>query len=476
MPGSSRSRLATRVLRAAVVAGLFVMGHNLLRTKEPPLSATDEPQRPAFPAAVMAPGTSGYAPVPPRVPSAKCDRGRCEVTGAITPDALATLRRAGMSPASRLEWRVLADEIDTARVLGEIVTDLQLRCDGPLHGLAALRDLPALQKLSFTLCDSVDVASLAKLPHLTKLDLGEASVSSLAFLASLSELEELDLHGPFDPRVDLEARLLAGSLLPIDAEYASTKNTPMPRLDLSPLAALGRLRTLRLGWRPVEDLAPLRELHSLEKLDIRGTLVTDLSGLADSGALTELTTERLRARDLRPIGNLANLRTLVLRDAHATDYRPLARLSKLADLDLGLAKITRIDVLAGLPSLKSLSLNATTIEDWPQLRAFACAATLEDLTLGKGLTDLSLLAGLRHLAHLMLPGSYDVTNPAPPFSHPEALANLTELQTLWANETRGLRLAPLIGLRKLRIVHAQDASLDDVAAFAKARPDVKVDQ
>ncbi len=82
--------------------------------------------------------------------------------------------------------------------------------------------------------------------------------------------------------------------------------------DLSPLAGLTGLTTLKLGNTPVTDLSPLAGLTGLWWLDLSGTPVTDLSPLSGLTGLWRLELNDTPVTDLSPLFGLTGLTYLQL--------------------------------------------------------------------------------------------------------------------------------------------------------------------
>ncbi|HRI10029.1 MAG TPA: MFS transporter, partial [Nannocystaceae bacterium] len=82
--------------------------------------------------------------------------------------------------------------------------------------------------------------------------------------------------------------------------------------DLSPIAHLTRLETLRASINHVSDLKPLEKLVLLDRLDLGRTYV----------------------RDIKPLENLVNLTELELDDTQVSDISPLSKAKKLERLSI----------------------------------------------------------------------------------------------------------------------------------------------
>jgi hypothetical protein len=203
--------------------------------------------------------------------------------------------------------------------------------------LAALVHLPALRRLRVVDGPGRQVPALAALRRLEVLDLRGTKVSNAAPLAALRGLRELDL-----------SYASVASLAPI------AKLTKLEKLslfccarvvDLTPLRALARLRSLDLNSTRVHDLSPLAGLASLRSLDVSSTRVSDLSPLVALDSLTACTTP---IRDLAPLASHTKLTQLDLRGTDVIDVRPLHALRRLAHVNLAETSVsfTEVEALA----------------------------------------------------------------------------------------------------------------------------------
>jgi internalin A len=115
--------------------------------------------------------------------------------------------------------------------------------------------------------------------------------------------------------------------------------------DVSPLAGLTQLESLRASISRVKDITPLSGMVKLDRLDLGRTLVEDISPLANMKSLTEL------QLDDTPVENLA----------------PLAKASKLQRLSIQRTHVKDASALKGLTALKFLYIAGTPLDDDPTL-------------------------------------------------------------------------------------------------------------
>ncbi|HEY6561010.1 MAG TPA: leucine-rich repeat domain-containing protein [Polyangiaceae bacterium] len=113
--------------------------------------------------------------------------------------------------------------------------------------------------------------------------------------------------------------------------------------DLSPLAGLTRIESLRASISQVRDIKPLAEMVKLDRLDLGRTQVMDLAPLANLKVLTELQ----------------------LDDTQVEDLTPLSKATKLERLSIQRTKVKDVSKLKGLKSLKFLYIAGTPLDDDP---------------------------------------------------------------------------------------------------------------
>jgi internalin A len=116
--------------------------------------------------------------------------------------------------------------------------------------------------------------------------------------------------------------------------------------DLSPIANLTTMLSLRATDNKVKDLKPLAKLVHLDRLDLSHTAVSDISGLA---ALTDLT-------------------ELSLDDTEVTDIKALAKLTKLQKVTLANTAVKDVSPLRFAKDLKLLDVSGTPVTDYSMLQ------------------------------------------------------------------------------------------------------------
>jgi internalin A len=115
--------------------------------------------------------------------------------------------------------------------------------------------------------------------------------------------------------------------------------------DLSPIANLTTMLSLRATDNKVKNLEPLKKLVHMDRLDLSHTLVSDLSGLAPLTDLTELEIDDTEVTDLKPLAKLTKLQKVTLANTAVKDISPLRYATKLRVLDISGTPITDYSML-----------------------------------------------------------------------------------------------------------------------------------
>jgi internalin A len=105
--------------------------------------------------------------------------------------------------------------------------------------------------------------------------------------------------------------------------------------DLSALAGLTQLESLRASINQVKDLKPLEGMTKLDRLDLGRTQVSDLKPLAKLTKITELQLDDTPVEDVSPLAGMTGLETLSLKRTRVKDVSALKGLKKLKVLYTG---------------------------------------------------------------------------------------------------------------------------------------------
>ena len=186
--------------------------------------------------------------------------------------------------------------------------------------------------------------------------------------------------------------------------------------DLTPIAGLRNLISLRLYSNQLSSLTPLEDLTSLKSLDLSANRISDITSLKGLTNLVELFIQLNEIQDVTPLKGMTNLETLYLSENNVEDITALEGLTNLTRLYLQANSIQDITPLKGMTNLETLYLTNNDIEDITALEGLTNLKYLH-LTYNRRLTDVSPLAGLVNLEILRLFGC--------PIEDTTPLANLT---------------------------------------------------
>ena len=179
-------------------------------------------------------------------------------------------------------------------------------------------------------------------------DLPSWGLLDLSPLAAMTSLEWLDLY--FDP--------------PFGRDFG-----PWPHvLDLSPLAKLDTLRTLRLDINAVQNITALASLNFVS-LFLYSETLSDLSPLAK---VTGLQTAFVRGKSITDVAPLAAALTaaggrVLILNTSISDISSLAALTSVRSLGLNDNLIREIAPIVSLPALASLDVSGNPLDCATQL-------------------------------------------------------------------------------------------------------------
>ncbi len=313
---------------------------------------------------------------------------------------------------------------------------------------------------------------------------GDAPITE-AEMATLDSLEANDANIS-----DLTGLEFATKLSYLNLASWSSDDLPDNNItDISALAGLTSLETLRLGDNNVTDISALANLTNLRRLDLQFNRISNISALSGLTELTFLklgynnltlfeedlrpTPENSGIADISPLSGLTNLTVLELQYNNIADISALSGLTKLGHLILQVNPIEDISALSGLANLYNLIFGANDITD---ISALSGLTNLRWLILeANSIADLSPLAGLRRIESLDL-NRNDITNISPlsgltgltrlnlsynkisDISALTGLTNLTRLE-LWLNKVK--EISPLRGLTNLTELEVRWNPLND---------------
>jgi internalin A len=122
--------------------------------------------------------------------------------------------------------------------------------------------------------------------------------------------------------------------------------------DLTPLATLTQLITLRASINKVSDLSPLAKMTQMDRLDLGRTAVHDIAPIANMVALTELQLDDTQVTDITPLATCKNLERLSIRNTPIVDISPLKNAKKLRYLYIEGAPVADTSVVSAISGLK----------------------------------------------------------------------------------------------------------------------------
>ncbi|HEY1959961.1 MAG TPA: leucine-rich repeat domain-containing protein [Polyangiaceae bacterium] len=115
--------------------------------------------------------------------------------------------------------------------------------------------------------------------------------------------------------------------------------------DLSPIADLTTMISLRCTDNKVKSVDALKKLVHMDRLDLSHTLVNDLSGLAAMTELTELEIDGTEVTDLKPLEKLTKLQKVTMANTAVKDVSPLRGAKDLRLLDVSGTPVTDYSML-----------------------------------------------------------------------------------------------------------------------------------
>ena len=115
--------------------------------------------------------------------------------------------------------------------------------------------------------------------------------------------------------------------------------------DLTPLATLSQVVSLRATGNQVADITPLARMVHMDRLDLSHSVVSDITTIGQMADLTELSLDDTTVNDISPLAKLTKLEHLSIRNTGVKDLKPLLGAKKLKSLDVGGSPIEDTHVL-----------------------------------------------------------------------------------------------------------------------------------
>lgn len=304
--------------------------------------------------------------------------------------------------------------------------------------------------------------SFGKMPSLKSLVVEDIiETLDLSSLNTLADLRELHLLGRLNPDVDLSpvAALRELRTLRLEIRGIMSRKPSDPPADLTPILKLKSLENLEIASDPpthghdrIGELPNLRRLalwtpslKKTPKFRNPGKLVSvDFVGYYDRDTKSPLT-------DISSLGELVNLEELDIDGCPGVDdYSALSKLVKLRRLNIGYPGVKTLAPLAGLVNLEELLVHDSEIADLSPLKSLKKLRVLEfDIVLGRG----------------------TLRNPKlPPMMNPAGIDGLPELKWLRMDgcRVRGLDKITLPALERIALPH--NLTTDQFARFVQHHP------
>jgi internalin A len=203
---------------------------------------------------------------------------------------------------------------------------------------------PAPTKRKVTDCptgDTADTPDTALAAEIRK-KLGKKPNDPPVKMSELANVKSINLTQPGGNITDLDP-----CLFPKMTNLHDLFLGPGDYDDLTPIANLNQLLTLRVAFSKVKDLKPLTNLVNLDRLDLGHTPV----------------------RDLTVVGNLVNLTEIQLDESEVTDISPLASCKKLEKVSLKKTMVNDLSPLKNLQKLKYVYIEGAAVTDTSPLSA-----------------------------------------------------------------------------------------------------------
>ena len=173
-----------------------------------------------------------------------------------------------------------------------------------------------------------------------------------------------------DPALEVEVRRKLGkdkgTLSPADLKGVRTLNLAggsVSELDPCVFPLLLGVKDIFLGPGDLFDLSPIANLVQLESLRASVNKVTDVTPLAKLTKLDRLDLGRTAVRDLKPLVGLVNLTELQLDETEVSDLSPIAGATKMEKLSIKKTQVKDLTPLKGMTKLRFLYLEGTPVDD-----------------------------------------------------------------------------------------------------------------
>ncbi len=268
-----------------------------------------------------------------------------------------------------LAGREIPRDITSLVLDGLGITDADLEALATLHRLSSLsladnglKDISALAELSGLVSLNLngnrveDLSPLSGMLSLRDLYLDNDPVRDLSPLYALTRLASLSITGL---EVSDEQRAALSAALPSCAIHSAIPQEDASDITIGGASFRSNVQELDLSGRGIADISVLSECKDLRTLDLSGNGLTDLSPLMNLPSLESLNVADNEIGNLRPLIGMASLRSVNAANNQLTDTAAVSAMGDLTELDLSGNPLSDLSGLEKLRNLRRLNLNGT---------------------------------------------------------------------------------------------------------------------
>ena len=197
-----------------------------------------------------------------------------------------------------------------------------------------------------------NIEPLTQLAGLQVLSLSNTNVTDLSPIRNLTELLELNLSNT--KLDDISALKYSDKLVKLNLN-----GTPVS--DISVLERMTRLEHLEINKTLVSDFNMLSALVSLKYLNLGGTQIANLAPLDSLTSLTELNASQTLVENVSPLSGLKNLAVLDLDSTQISYVKAFSTLESLRILHVNYTKISDLSALQGLRNIERIYCDQTQV-------------------------------------------------------------------------------------------------------------------
>lgn len=232
-----------------------------------------------------------------------------------------------------------------------------------LKDISALRTLSSIQTLDFDRTGLLSTSGLGGKPQLRELRMAWAfertaqrEVDFSVLASSTNALKTLNLES--NALKDSEIAGLAEVTALVELNLTDNQIT-----DMTPLAHMANLKTLKMGENQVAGLPELSEMKVLESLYLYDNQIVDMTPVTQLSHLSLLGIGGNNIVDIPPLDNMLGLQELYISGNQIVDIDALNNQHQIKRLGLGNNQIVDIEVLGHLTGLVYLGLSDNPLSD-----------------------------------------------------------------------------------------------------------------